>query len=236
MKKIMKMLLLAAIFTLALSVSAFAAGEEKGIYDIQYADGFEGVVTLTPQTAGGTDITGVTKTGFNGMYYADAERVKVELTSVNPTKYYLVVAVGTATAPFYPTADNVVYINQDTSSGSTLEFNVYPSAMEDGETYTICISSNEGEGGKYGAYEPVASFKRHHYVPYTLGDVNEDGNINAVDATRVLQHYIKTNILTGNPKLAGDVNLDSNVNAVDATFILQKYVKIIKDFAEIQVK
>ena len=61
-----------------------------------------------------------------------------------------------------------------------------------------------------------------------LGDVNNDGMINAVDASSVLAYYavISTN-QKGNysdaQKLAADVNNDGMINAVDASIILSYY-------------
>ena len=65
-------------------------------------------------------------------------------------------------------------------------------------------------------------------MTYTLGDVNRDGEINAVDASSVLAYYarISTNQeggYTEEQKLAADVNHDGDINAVDASNILAYY-------------
>ena len=65
-------------------------------------------------------------------------------------------------------------------------------------------------------------------VTYTLGDVNRDGEINAVDASSVLAYYarISTNQEGGydeEQELAADVNHDGDINAVDASNILAYY-------------
>ncbi|MBR5682111.1 MAG: hypothetical protein IKW96_02345 [Ruminococcus sp.] len=62
----------------------------------------------------------------------------------------------------------------------------------------------------------------------TLGDVNADGYINAVDASKVLAYYarISTNQIgeyTEDQKLSADVNHDKMINAVDASNILAYY-------------
>ena len=62
----------------------------------------------------------------------------------------------------------------------------------------------------------------------TLGDVNSDGYINAVDASSVLSYYarISTNQEGGYDaiqKLNADVNQDRSINAVDASNILAYY-------------
>lgn len=68
-------------------------------------------------------------------------------------------------------------------------------------------------------------------VNYTLGDVNNDGKINAVDASSVLAYYarISTNQdggFTESQKIAADFNHDGQINAVDASNILSYYAYI----------
>ena len=58
-------------------------------------------------------------------------------------------------------------------------------------------------------------------APYVLGDVNEDGVINAVDARWVLQAASGARELDEYQTAAADVNGDGNINAVDARWILQ---------------
>ncbi len=65
-------------------------------------------------------------------------------------------------------------------------------------------------------------------ITYTLGDVNKDDQINAVDASYVLEDYARTS--TGKSsnfndaqKKAADINNDKNINAVDASYILSYY-------------
>lgn len=65
-------------------------------------------------------------------------------------------------------------------------------------------------------------------VAYLLGDVNNDGKINAVDASSVLAYYamISTNKdggYTEEQQLAADVDHDGKINAVDASNILAYY-------------
>lgn len=65
----------------------------------------------------------------------------------------------------------------------------------------------------------------------TLGDVNNDGKINAVDASSVLSYYamISTNKEGGfndNQMAAADVDHDGKINAVDASNILSYYAYV----------
>jgi hypothetical protein len=60
------------------------------------------------------------------------------------------------------------------------------------------------------------------------GDVNDDGRINAVDASSVLYYYAMTSTsrdggFTDVQKLAAEVNRDGTINAVDASCILAYY-------------
>ncbi|WP_295094246.1 dockerin type I domain-containing protein [Ruminococcus sp.] len=69
---------------------------------------------------------------------------------------------------------------------------------------------------------------RHKENAYMLGDVNNDGKINAVEASEVLTYYamISTNQngdFNEAQKLAADVNYDGKINAVDASCILSYY-------------
>lgn len=66
-------------------------------------------------------------------------------------------------------------------------------------------------------------------VARLLGDVNNDGEINATDATLVLQKY--AGILTetdGFDEINADVNADGSIDSTDATLILQDYADISK--------
>ena len=64
--------------------------------------------------------------------------------------------------------------------------------------------------------------------PINLGDINNDGKVNAVDASTVLTYYanISTNKdggFTESQKKAADVDNNGDINAVDASYILSYY-------------
>ncbi len=80
-------------------------------------------------------------------------------------------------------------------------------------------------------YGPAPGSKIETIEIETLGDVNADGYINAVDASSVLAYYarISTNQIgeyTEDQKLSADVNHDKMINAVDASNILAYYAYI----------
>ena len=63
---------------------------------------------------------------------------------------------------------------------------------------------------------------------YKLGDVNNDGKVDAKDATMVLVYYSQVSTggdgeLTENQKKAADMNGDSHIDAKDASVILAAY-------------
>ena len=64
----------------------------------------------------------------------------------------------------------------------------------------------------------------------SLGDTNNDNNVDAVDATFILETYANLstgtyNTLTDNQKKVCDINQDGIVDAVDATYILMYYAE-----------
>ena len=70
-----------------------------------------------------------------------------------------------------------------------------------------------------------------------LGDVNEDGMVNAIDATAVLEEYAnlstdRNGTFSDYQKLSGDINSDNMIDAVDASFILEFYAYLSTDGIE----
>lgn len=62
---------------------------------------------------------------------------------------------------------------------------------------------------------------------YTLGDVNQDGNIDARDALLVLKHAAKIEVIEEYKSyMAADTNEDNNIDAKDALIILKIAAKI----------
>ncbi len=64
---------------------------------------------------------------------------------------------------------------------------------------------------------------------YTLGDVNDDGKVNNLDATNVLKYDAAIIDLGDTELLAADVNADGKVNNLDATVILKYDAGIIDE-------
>ena len=216
MKKVWRMLLLAGVFTVLLCVSALAAGE--GMYD---------VTGVTPDVA---NTETVTIKGEEKTLYVGAKKVSLTYSGANPGSYYLVMALQVddpeSATPIVPTVSNITYIDQDTAKGETVTFKVYPSKLENGKTYKVYLSSNDGTLNKL---TEQGSFS--YYVPYTLGDVDENGEITPADALEVLKHAVGKITLTGNPYLAANVvKSDGDVTVMDALEILKYSVGKITSF------
>jgi alpha-galactosidase len=62
-----------------------------------------------------------------------------------------------------------------------------------------------------------------------LGDVNNSGTIDIVDALLVAQYYVGLNPSNFNVSLA-DVNCSGGIDIVDALLIAQRYVGLISSF------
>ncbi|MCM1505634.1 MAG: leucine-rich repeat protein [Ruminococcus flavefaciens] len=121
---------------------------------------------------------------------------------------------------------NIDYYNSTISNGydSSYYFN--------GTIYSGEGSAVQAYAEKYGY-----NFETLDKVPekeISLGDINDDGFVNAVDATMALIEYAELSTdnpstLTENQKKSADVNGDGEVNAVDATIISQYYAYVSTD-------
>lgn len=217
MRKFLRILLLTAVLAGALCVSALAAEPtEAGVYGMTTETG----ITVTPQKADGTAIDASTQGDYSG-YYAGAVKFGVEATGLTAGSQYLLLMVSGDGAPG---ADNIVYIDQQAADANgTVAFTAYPQALGKG-SYRIFLLG----GDQTLSSGPAASFQA--YVPYTLGDVDNNGKIQAVDALAVLRHVAKIETLDDTASLAADVDCDGKVKAVDALAILRYVAKIIDHF------
>lgn len=210
MRKFLRILLLTAVLAGALCVSALAAEPtEAGVYDVvKTAEN----ITVTPRTADGAEIAKEDLGDTYSDYYAGAVKFGVEAKGLTAGSQYLLLMVSGDGAPG---ADNIVYIDQQAADESgTVAFTAYPQALGKG-SYRIFLLGGEQTLSS----GPAASFQA--YVPYTLGDVNDDGRINAVDAVAILQFAVGKITMTEVQQLAADVNADEKINAVDAVEILR---------------
>lgn len=218
MRKFRRILLLTAVLAGALCVSALAAEPtEAGVYGMTTETG----ITVTPQTADGTEITKEDLGGDYSDYYAGAVKFGVEATGLKAGSQYLLLMVSGDGAPG---ADNIVYIDQQAADANgTVAFTAYPQALDKGSYRIFLLGGDQTLNSG-----PAASFQA--YVPYTLGDVNDDTYINASDALQVLKFAAKLETPTETQALAANVNRDGYINASDALMILKYAAKLISDW------
>ena len=218
MRKFLRILLLTAVLAGALCVSALAAEPtEAGVYGMTTETG----ITVTPQTAEGTAIDASTQEDYTD-YYAGAVKFGVKATGLTAGSQYLLLMVSGDGAPG---ADNIVYIDQQAADANgTVAFTAYPQALGKG-SYRIFLLGGDQTLSSGGL---AASFQA--YVPYTLGDVNDDGTIDVSDALMALQSAVNLLQLTESQILAADVDRNLTVDVSDALLLLKYSVNLIDKF------
>ena len=218
MRKFLRILLLTAVLAGALCVSALAAEPtEAGVYGMTTETG----ITVTPQTADGTEITKEDLGGDYSDYYAGAVKFGVEATGLTAGSQYLLLMVSGDGAPG---ADNIVYIDQQAADANgTVAFTAYPQALGKGSYRIFLLGGDQTLNSG-----PAASFQA--YVPYTLGDVNDDGTIDSADALEALLFFVESKTPTETERLAADVNKDGTIDSYDALQMLRYFVEEIHSF------
>lgn len=227
MKRLLRSLLLGAILSALLCVGALAAESEPvkgGIYDIS------GSVTLTPKDASDKTIEKGSSDGVaTDGYYANAVKFDVKAENLTENQQYLLMVLkggADGSAPGVPTADNIAYIDQMAATETGVSFTAYPKELTKG-TYHVYLVG----GGTAFADSQVASFE--YDKKYTLGDVNEDGMINVLDAMDVIYHIVGTKTLNETQMLAANVlrgGSDNTINVKDAMQIIYYIVGTITSF------
>lgn len=211
MRKWLKTLLLAGVFTVLLCGSALAAGE-RGICDVSSQSG----TTLTPKTA--ANGTAAMQTIGGKTVYLNAERVAMTYSGAVAGTEYLVFVLEDGTTP---TADNIVYIDQKSGTEANSGFDLYPSRLVSGKTYNVYVSSSSN------GLMPVGSFG--YYADYIPGDADGNGKVDVSDVTAVIAHIVGNKLLQGSQLLAANVTgSDGKVDVSDATRIISYVVGNIK--------
>lgn len=220
MRKLWKIFLLAGVLCAILCVGTLAAeATASGVYDVKTSTGY----TLTPQTAGKSDISAssVTINNAEKQFYANAERFTLTGPSTDGNQYLVLALSGDSDVP---TQDNIVYIDQTGATSTTVTFNVYPSALTSGATYNVyMVGTGAGE-----SYKKVASFT--YYAPYVLGDADQDQRVTSADASLILQYVAQLAPLEGNAFDAAKVGDGKTVSSADASLILQYVAQLITKF------
>ena len=207
MKRKLSALLLAALLLVSLSMTALAEDTSTyGAYNVKAESGY----TLTPD---GT---------ADGSFYANASAFTLSCPAGTSGEQTLVLLL--AGDSRVPTAENLQYIDQQASDGSSISFTLKPKELTAGTSYSVYLSTTSK------AVTKVASFQYGEKPAYTLGDVNGDGKINADDAVLVLRYAVELTEFNETQKLAADVSKDGRINADDAVLILRFAVNLITEF------
>lgn len=216
MKKLLRTLLLAAALTALLCVSALAA-------DSTVSNVTGGILPL--------DDSGKQITAEGGKYTGAVQFDLTTTQGLTNGSQYLVLMLKDDGKNTVPTAKNIYYINQKAAAADgKLTFtnaggdSVYPMDLVNG-TYSIYIV---GEGKNFNATKADASFT--YEAGYTLGDVDGNGRIQALDALCVLKHVANVEMLNATGKLAADVDNNGKIQALDALTILQFVAGVIPKF------
>lgn len=210
MKKLLRTLLLAAALTALLCVSALAA-------DSTVSNVKGGILPL--------DDSGKQITAEGGKYTGAVQFNLTTTQGLISGSQYLVLMLKDAGKNTVPTAENIYYINQKAAADGKLAFtnaggdSVYPMDLVNG-TYSIYIV---GDGKSFDATKADASFT--YEAGYTLGDVNGDGDVNALDAILILRAAVNLTNLSDVQEKAADMNGDGNVDALDAIKVLIEATK-----------
>lgn len=192
MKRRMLALLLAVLTLTMLTAAAFAEDTEVlGVYNVT------GPLTVTNGTK-------------DGGFYAGADTFELNCTGLTG-EYSLVLLLAGDSA--VPTEGNIQYIDQTSVEAGKVTFTLKPKALTEG-TYNVYISTTDKP------LEKVASFEYGTKPPYTKGDANSDGEVDANDAVAILLYVVSKYTLTGDQLLAADVNGDHTVDANDAVAVL----------------
>lgn len=225
MKKAFRIVLVLALAVLCLTAVAAAADTPaSGLCDPTVESAYASRVTLTAQKADGTPVSTPT-TQEGKAVYADAVKVELTCTGADTAAQYLVYVVTGESAT--PTESNMKFIDQTGGTG-TATFTIYPQTLENGATYSIYLASSSSTDAVKEAVK-VGSFG--YYAAYKLGDVNEDGVIDAFDAMAVINHVLENEALTGNKLLAANVDTNNpEIDAFDAMKIINYVLENITEF------
>lgn len=202
MKKWVMCAFTVCLLAVALSVTAFAADE--------------GIQSVKPEA--GKNVT--------ANVNSNKQQFTLTYAAAETGKQYLVVVSSDANKTL--NENTIYYIDQVEAKGSSATFDVYPKTLSNG-TYYVYLSSNAANG--ITALEKVATIEAKGPA-YTLGDVDSDGSITAIDASMALRHSVGLITLTGNQLLAAnaDKSADGVVTAIDASLILRRSVGLIQSF------
>jgi glucuronoarabinoxylan endo-1,4-beta-xylanase len=175
-----------------------------------------------------------TKTGYVMAHWARYVRPgfnRVSCTASPASNVY--------TTAYKKGSDLVIVAVNSNSSSSSVTFNLSGMTVSGFTTYTTTSSQNHATGGASVSGSSVSVSLPGTSVTTLvsggsspagrIGDVNEDGSINIVDALLVAQYYVGLNPQNFNAGNA-DTNCNGSIDIVDALLIAQYSVGLINQF------
>lgn len=204
------------------------------------------LITLSAKSTNNTkfDYTGIHVDFDSRLELVPFEVDGKKVPAKNSQKYTALKAVEDGDHGIFMTFTNTEPITASASGTPLWEFQLkIKDAPQDGDTYYIKVeyvdgdvfylkNSAESDSMTYYAFSHVENgyikIDNGKQSNVSLGDIDNNSVINAIDASIVLSYYamVSTNKDGGfneNQKLAADVNSNGVINAVDASYILSYY-------------
>lgn len=220
MKRTIRLLALILTLTLALSAAAMAT-------EIDYE---KGETNATKSVSAVSLVEGCTvafegeklKVTYTNSALKEGDMVIVFLLETKDKDGKLVEAVKTTEAAktlIAPTTENIKYIDQSvakaTASNGSVTFDIYP---QNHTSALVRIISANKDGTLTDVN--VAAVR----LIYTLGNVNGDKTINALDSLAILKYLSDKSSFPLKVPAAADANGDGTINAMDSLAILKYLV------------
>lgn len=220
MKRTIRLLALILTLTLALSAAAMAT-------EIDYG---KGETNATKSVSAVSLVEGCTvafegeklKVTYTNSALKEGDMVIVFLLETKDKDGKLVEAVKTTEAAktlIAPTTENIKYLDQGvakaTASNGSVTFDIYP---QNHTSALVRIISVNKDGTLTDVN--VAAVK----LIYTLGNVNGDKTINALDSLAILKYLSDKSSFPLKVPAAADANGDGTINAMDSLAILKYLV------------
>ena len=220
MKRTIRLLALILTLTLALSAAAMAT-------KIDYE---KGETNATKSVSAVSLVDGCTvafegeklKVTYTNANFKDGDMAVVFLLETRSEDGKLVEEVKTTEAaakPIAPTTENIKYLDQGvakaTATNGSVTFDIYPQNHTSALVRIISVNKD----GKLTDVN-VAAVR----LNYTLGDVNGDGTINALDSLAILKYLLDKGSFPMEVPAAANTNGDGTINALDSLAILKYLV------------
>lgn len=200
--------------------------------------------TTTTSSSSATTTTSSSTTTTSSTTTSSSTTTTTTTTTAPPDKAFVILEQPESSQLY---AGNSVNLNYSYSDSSAFSGNIWfesdnwsVAGVSDNKilninsagTSVITINAMRSDGSVAKASITITASDKPVPQEYTLGNVNDDNVIDAIDATLVLREYTViisggTSIFNEKQKLAADVNKDSVVDGIDATLILRYYTLVI---------